>query len=517
MIEDKLDSLGLSKNETTIYLSLLRKKNARAGELIVITKLHRNLVYQALEKLIERGLVAKIIQSGVFVFEAMHPSHLLEAIDRQRMIAEEIIHELEEKEAKGHRDIKVYDGYEGFIQARRQSLQLSRGETVYALGVLPITPNREYDRDVKLWNQYHEKRIKKGIHFRALYDKDTNPEHVAFRNTQSLSQARYLPSNMKTPVRFEMYGDTLTIVLPKSGPVTFSLKSREAVEGMKQYFEYLWNQEVSVENGTQAIRHAFYDMLNELDEGEEYCVIGASDAFQQIMSSSFFETFHTKRIEKGVRVRMLTHADSLELVRQNTMNAGDPKCNISEFRIMKTGQSLPIQINLYRKKTILIVYGKNPCIMRFDRADVHELFQEYFNELWNQKTQSFEGFDGIKRLCESVIHEGEDLYLIAANGHLLKDHEEFYNDFTKQRVSRSLFLHALAIESVRGTPFSNLPKASFRYLPPGFEGPMVIWIFGSKVAHVLFQEPESIFLIDDARVAAYYRQYFNGLIHLSSK
>ena len=102
MIEDKLDSLGLSKNETTIYLSLLRKKNARAGELIIITKLHRNLVYQALEKLIGRGLVAKIIQNGVFVFEAMHPSHLLEAIDRQRVIAEDIIQRLRTNNIRGH-------------------------------------------------------------------------------------------------------------------------------------------------------------------------------------------------------------------------------------------------------------------------------------------------------------------------------------------------------------------------------------------------------------------------------
>ena len=514
MLENNLESLGLTKNEITVYLVLVEKKKLKAGEVIKITKLHRNLVYQALEKLEQRGLVSKMIQNSIFVFEANHPSHLLESLDQQRIIAQEVIDELKKREAGGHRNIRVYDGIEGILQARRQSLELKSGETLYALGVFPVSSGLEYNKE---WERFHQERVKKEINFRVLYDRKTSSEHLSLRNTQALTQARYLPSNVKSPVRFEMYGDVVSIVLPKSGPVTFSLKSKEAAEGLREYFEYLWNQEVVVENGVEAIGNAFYEMLADLEKEEEYCVIGASDTFQQIMSSSFFTAYHTLRVAKGVRVRMLTRADSLDLVRENSIRAGDTEGRLSEFRVMKTGQSLPIQINLYGKKTLLIIYGKNPCVMRFDRSDVHDLFQNYFNELWNQKTQTLNGFDGIRQLCQKVIDEKKDLYLIAANGHLLRDHKEFYEEFTSQRVQHSISLHAFAIESVRGTPFASLPRAHFKYLSEDFGSPMVVWIFGETVAHVLFQKPEIVFLITDSTVASYYRNYFKALQDLASE
>lgn len=46
---------------------------------------------------------------------------------------------------------------------------------------------------------------------------------------------------------------------------------------------------------------------------------------------------------------------------------------------------------------------------------------------------------------------------------------------------------------------------------------MVIWIFGNYVAHVLWHEPETIFLIQDAKAAEYYRNYYHALKKIAKR
>jgi hypothetical protein len=52
----------------------------------------------------------------------------------------------------------------------------------------------------------------------------------------------------------------------------------------------------------------------------------------------------------------------------------------------------------------------------------------------------------------------------------------------------------------------------YRYLPKGYESsPHVINIFGNVVAHILWEEPETIFVIRNEKIAESYRKYFKIL------
>ena len=60
ILTQQLAKLGFSENEAGVYLALIELGKARAGKIIRITGLHRNLVYQALEKLASKiGFKAK--------------------------------------------------------------------------------------------------------------------------------------------------------------------------------------------------------------------------------------------------------------------------------------------------------------------------------------------------------------------------------------------------------------------------------------------------------------------------
>ena len=94
MIKDKLQQLGFSPNEITVYLYLIENGKSRAGKIIELTGLHRNLVYTSLESLLKKKLVSKLTSRGVAEFIPNNPESILENVLDQEETAKEIIIEL---------------------------------------------------------------------------------------------------------------------------------------------------------------------------------------------------------------------------------------------------------------------------------------------------------------------------------------------------------------------------------------------------------------------------------------
>ena len=57
-----LEKLGLNKNEAKVYFGLLKKGQATASELVKSVGVHRNIIYDNLEKLIDKGLVSYVVE-----------------------------------------------------------------------------------------------------------------------------------------------------------------------------------------------------------------------------------------------------------------------------------------------------------------------------------------------------------------------------------------------------------------------------------------------------------------------
>ena len=62
----------LAKNESKLYLSLLELGSASATQLIQKSGLHRAVVYDILERLIEKGLASFVIKGRKKYFERVN-------------------------------------------------------------------------------------------------------------------------------------------------------------------------------------------------------------------------------------------------------------------------------------------------------------------------------------------------------------------------------------------------------------------------------------------------------------
>ena len=74
---ETLQKLGLSKNESKVYLVLLELGLSSTKPIIERTNLHRQIVYDTLSSLIEKGLVSYVIQANRKYFKASNPKQFL--------------------------------------------------------------------------------------------------------------------------------------------------------------------------------------------------------------------------------------------------------------------------------------------------------------------------------------------------------------------------------------------------------------------------------------------------------
>ena len=91
----QLVSLGLTAMEAQTYIALLELGNAKAGAISRKTGVNRTTTYDALERLVQKGLVAYSSQGEHRVFSAVAPVRLVEWLDEKRELATSVVPELE--------------------------------------------------------------------------------------------------------------------------------------------------------------------------------------------------------------------------------------------------------------------------------------------------------------------------------------------------------------------------------------------------------------------------------------
>ena len=80
-----LERIGLNRNEAKVYLALIIRGQATASELVKAIGVHRNIVYDNLEKLIEKGLVSFIVDGAKRKFIAQDPAAIIDYLQSKKL------------------------------------------------------------------------------------------------------------------------------------------------------------------------------------------------------------------------------------------------------------------------------------------------------------------------------------------------------------------------------------------------------------------------------------------------
>lgn len=232
-MEELIETFGLTKLESKVYLALLDLGQSLAGLITRKSGIHRRSVYDALERLIQKGLVGYIVKNNRKYFEATNPDRLTELLKEKEESVKNILPQLKAKYEHSieKSETLFYKGKSGLKTIFED--QLSVKKEILILGASSLT--REILKYYFHW--FDKRRIEKKIKIKLVYNESARKDRRI-----RLAKIRYLPKDYYNPAAMNIYGDRVAIIhWSKENPFVILIKDKEIADGYRNYFNLLWN------------------------------------------------------------------------------------------------------------------------------------------------------------------------------------------------------------------------------------------------------------------------------------
>ena len=233
-----LEKIGLTKNQSAVYLSLLKLGSASAQNIIKESGLHRSQVYDSLEKLQNLGLVSYVVKDFKKYFQAAQPEKLIDYIEEKKEVINQIIPELKKLEGMKKEIIEasVYKGKEGIKTIHSEMLR--EGKEVYVLGAKGMI----FKELPYFMPNFERERIKKKVKFKLLYDKKEFEEFEKETIKRKFFEGKTLPSGFESGSVVNIFGNKVAIVLWKEYPSAFMIENKDVADSFRKWFEFIYKK-----------------------------------------------------------------------------------------------------------------------------------------------------------------------------------------------------------------------------------------------------------------------------------
>jgi len=243
--EQVLQNFGLTSGETKVYLALMKIGKSTIGDIIKESGVSHSKVYDILDRLGKKGLVGVVLINNRRSFEAKDPERLKEflankekELKESKQVLESYLPELKQifQNAEEPQEAEILYGLNGIKTFADISMNsLKSGETFYILGA----PKESIEKLDAYFLDWHKRRIKKKVQCKMLYSLAAK-ELAHERAKMKLTEVRFLPDIIKTPVVIDVAGSYVGTMVFGQRPLCFMIKNKEVADNYRDYFELLW-------------------------------------------------------------------------------------------------------------------------------------------------------------------------------------------------------------------------------------------------------------------------------------
>ncbi len=231
-MREQLKEAGLTENESKVYLTLLELGPSQAGIISRKSGLHRRVVYDTMEMLVQKGLVGYIVKNNVKLFQCSHPKRFVEILQEKEQRVSEIMSNMVMMFAKTKEkeETNFYTGKNGLKTVFED--QLAIGKEILILGASPIA----YEMLEFYFHWFDKRRVERKIKTRIIFNKSEGK-----KKRIPYSEIKYLPQKYSSPLAVNIYGRKVALILwSKEKPLAIVIKNEEIASGYRKYFELLW-------------------------------------------------------------------------------------------------------------------------------------------------------------------------------------------------------------------------------------------------------------------------------------
>lgn len=231
-----LKQIGLTDYEVEIYLALLAHGPISAYELAEKAGLYRQVTYDSLKRLGEKGFVSSVKEGKTKIFKAIDPKLVLEFLNERMDSYKQMLPELVEldKAAKQPLIVEVYKGKSVLGIAFKDivnHLKGIKGENLCTAVDEHIareghkTACDQYERDMLRYRCKERVIIKHGV--KGIFQKGT-------------SRYRTIPPKFFNPNPTQIYGNNVSILVWGNPDHLIIIRNKNVADSYRKQFELMW-------------------------------------------------------------------------------------------------------------------------------------------------------------------------------------------------------------------------------------------------------------------------------------
>ncbi len=245
MLINQLKNIGLSENEAKVYTAMLELGPATMLEIAAKANVNRPTAYVQVESLKKLGLVSTQTKGKKQLFMAESPDQLEFVIDRKANQIEQEKNELASimpdllnlyKLAGEAPQVRFFEGKEGLMKMQEEFLKSKEKNMI---GITSIDDVLDVFPDLP--RSYSARRIKKGIHTKAIYTSLKGPIWKK-NDPEMLREAKYVsPDKLPFNVDITVYDDVVAIAALKGKLSGAIIKHQEIANSFKGLLNFIWS------------------------------------------------------------------------------------------------------------------------------------------------------------------------------------------------------------------------------------------------------------------------------------
>ena len=242
-IEEILGKVGLTAQETRVYMALLELLEAQTGILCRHTRIASSNIYKVLDSLMGKGLASYRMQNNIKIFMPAPPETLNELfLDKQKKLEEErkqvaeLISGLRKRVVvkAPYSNYKYYEGMNG-VKAMWHELNSEMG----ADSVIRVYTGRKegYEKLVKFFDEHHRLRREKGIREQMIFPLED--VKLAKMRRNKFTEVRM--ADLRNDAEWGIVKDVLYIhYVTGKRPRGFLIRDETFADTFKQVFDQVW-------------------------------------------------------------------------------------------------------------------------------------------------------------------------------------------------------------------------------------------------------------------------------------
>jgi len=237
----QLGDLNFSEKEAAVYVSLAETGQTSAGKIIQDTGYHRNVVYTALDKLINNKLAFKIRRKNIAYFQITDPAQLRQNAQQKLETSTSVSETLSKYLDSSFPEITIHEGIEAYRNYWCSAYtKLPVGSINYVAGSIGDKwLDFMGDAEIKMQNIRRKKKI---VWKLVVFDKNDFETNL-IRKEPRLNQFRLIDKKEASKDgNFNVFNDEYVVLHSLIEPMIIEIKSKSLAKVFKNIFDLLWEQ-----------------------------------------------------------------------------------------------------------------------------------------------------------------------------------------------------------------------------------------------------------------------------------